>query len=185
MKACAATKQKGTKCSPNPISRCQFFNPGHKVVGVAKARCRQAHVLFVRQGHALARGGVHLGGDGFIAHGEQEFFGRCARQRDQRQLALPGFANPALVGHFLQKTCALAFGIAPVQCGSNVERKDDDNRQYEQNEGTDNGLQSDGHGVQSVRLRHGGTRRGDDNLNHAKGPAAALCATAGPWVSRL
>ncbi len=67
------------------------------------------------QRHALAHDAVDLVGRAVVPHGEQELFGNGARHRDQRHLAFPCLAEPALAAEFLYPAGTFATGVVPVQ----------------------------------------------------------------------
>src|SRR4029453_8249099 len=91
-----------------------LLDPRDEVLGVAEARRRQADVLFVDQLQASSDALVDLLRHGIVAHRERKLLRHGPGQRHQRHLALPGLADPPLLGELLYIAGALTLRVAPV-----------------------------------------------------------------------
>src|SRR5437870_408099 len=100
----------------------------HEVFGLAEAASRQALVLLIGQRHPLAERRVDGRRHRVASHGEVEHLRHRAGERHHRELALPGLADPALLGKLLHVAGALALGVAPRQRGPGVEGETEQGR---------------------------------------------------------
>src|ERR1700728_1094324 len=66
-------------------------------------------------GDALAEARIDLRGNIVLRHSKIKFLRHSAGHGDHGHLALPGLAEPALLGELLHETRAVAGGIGPVQ----------------------------------------------------------------------